>query len=583
MDGLRGVPRRLKERKIVQWAVAYLAVAWVAVEAVDVFGDIFSLPVDLQRGAVVVLAFGFVITLVVAWYHGEKGRQRVSGPELLMVAGVMVMAGATLTLVRDRSGVAPPTTASQETGYAEGAERSELDPRSIAVLPFADLSPGRDQRYLGDGIAEELLSVLSQIDGLRLASRTSSFSFGDETLDVREIGERLGVGHVIEGSVRKSGDRLRVEARLVSVQDGFRIWSERFDTEAADIFAVQDSIAHAVARALRVRLSEDASELALRGQTSDPEAQDLYLKGRFAWNRRTQGGLERAVRFFEEAVSRDPEYARALVGLGDAYAVLGFYDYRPPNVAFPRAQDAAYRALAIDSTLAEPHATLGYAALYFDWDWEEAELRFLRAIELDPTYPVAHQWYGNYLTAMGKFEDAAREMRTASELDPLSTIAFAATGWVYYFAGDYERAIRQLREVVERDPTFDLAYLWSGQAHAELGRLEDAAALIRRAVDLSGSAISRAAMARVLALQGRTAEARRILQDLESEGETEYVPSYEIARAYVGLRRFDTAVRWLERAFEERAHSMVFLRVDPQLEPLDAHPGYRSLLRQVGL
>jgi len=577
---MTGAWQELKRRKIVQWSLAYAAAAWVAVEVMDVLGDIFGLPVALQRAAVIALAFGLIVTIVLAWYHGEKGRQRVSGPELLIVAGVLMTAGATLTLVsaREDGGLGPPlpgdTAVGEETNDAPG----DPDPRSIAVLPFADLSPAGDQEYLGDGIAEELLSQLSRIPGLRVASRTSSFSLEGEGLAVPQIGRRLGVGHVIEGSVRKSGARLRVEARLVSVDDGFRIWSERFETDASDIFGVQDSIAVSVARALRVQLAGDTPVPALRGQTSDPVAQDLYLKGRFAWNRRTKEGLERAVSFFDSAVSRDPGYARALVGLGDAWAVLGFYDYRRPSVAFPRAKRAAARALAIDSTLAEPHNTLGYAALYYDWAWEEAERRFLRAIELDPGYPVAHQWYANLLTALGRFEEAAREMRTASELDPLSMIAFSATGWVDFYAGEYERAIRQLDEAIRRDPSFELAYLWNGQAHEALGRLERAEGLIRRTVELSGgSAISRAALARVLALRGRTGEARRILAELE--GEDGYVPSYELARAHVALGELDTAVAWLERAHEERAHSMAFLKVDPQLEPLGPHPGYRELLR----
>ncbi len=463
-----------------------------------------------------------------------------------------------------------------------GAAVSRAATSSVAVLPFADLSPEGDQEYLGDGIAEELLSALGQIQGLRVASRTSSFSFKGQSLDVKEIGQRLGVDAVIEGSVRRSGERLRIEARLVNVADGFHAWSDRFDTETADVFAVQDAIALSVVEAFQLRLSGGSTEVALKGQTTDHLAQDLYLNGRFAWNRRTQEGLERAVGFFEQAVARDPRYARALVGLGDAYAVLGFYDYRPPSEAFPRAQDAARRALAIEPTMAEAHATLGYAALYYDWDWEEAERQFRRALELNPEYPVAHQWYANYLTAMGRFEEAGQEMRAASERDPLSMIAAAATGWVHLYAREYARAVRQLDDVIALDPTFELAYLWGGQAHAGLGRLEEAESQIRKTVELSsGSSISRAALARVLALGGRANEARGILEELEREGEGGYVPSYEIARAYVGLRELDTAAGWLERAYEEHAHSMAFLAVDPQLQPLHGHPRYEALRRRL--
>lgn len=578
----------LKERKVVQWALAYLAGAWVCVEAVDVLGDIFDVPVGLQRGAVVLLAFGFVIALIVAWYHGEQGRQRVSGSELLIVAGVLVVAGATLSRVGDRPRDDGPPVA--ETAAGTGSTEAgpygsdETDVRSIAVLPFADLSPEGDQEYFGDGVAEELLGALSQLDGLRVASRTSSFAFKGQRLDVREIGRRLGVGAVIEGSVNRSGERLRVNARLVSVEGGFRLWSERFDTEARDIFAIQDSIARSVAQALQVRLAGGERELVVRGQTTDHRAQELYLQGRYAWNRRTREGLDQAVRYFEAAVERDSLYARALVGLADAYAVQGFYDYRPPREAFPPAQAAARRALAIDSTLAEPHATLGYAALYYDWDWEAAEREFLRSLELDPGYPVAHQWYANFLVARGRFDEAEREMRAASELDPLSSIAFTAVGWVHFYARAYERAVRQLEDAAERDPDFELAYLWNGQVHEALGRLARAETLIARAVELSnGSALTRAALARTYALQGRVDESRAILAALVAEGEGGYVPSYEIARVHVGLGDADAAITWLERAMEERAHSMAFLREDPQLDPLHEHPGYRRLLERMGL
>lgn len=568
-----GFVDRLRERKIVQWCLAYLAGAWLALQLLDVLGDVLAIPLWAQRGVLVLAAFGFILTVILAWYHGEKGRQRASGPELLIVAGVLVIAGAVV------AGLRP-------SGDAGGSdpEATPSDPRSVAVLPFADLSPERDQEYFGDGLAEELLSAISGIPDLQVAARTSSFALAKSSdLDVRAIGAQLGVANVVEGSVRKDADQLRIEARLIDVADGFRIWSERFEADVSDVFGVQDSIARSVARALRVQLSGDV-DVRLLGQTDDYLAQDLYHQGRFEWYRRTQASLERAAGLFEEALERDPEYARALVGLGDAYAVLGFYDYRPPSEAFPAAKEAATRALEIEPRLAEPHATLGYAALYHDWDWPESERRFLRAIELDSTYSIAHQWYANYLMAMGRFEAAAAEMRRAYELDPQSTIAQAAEGFVLYYAGDWTGAIRRLDAILEGNPDFELAHLWKGPAHAERGELDEANLAIERAVALSGgSAIARAALARLRAQQGRPVETRRILAELESEGAAGYVPSYEIARVYVGLGDLDTAVAWLERAYEERAHSMAFLAVDPQLRDLALHPGYERLLEELRL
>ncbi|MDX1674666.1 MAG: tetratricopeptide repeat protein [Longimicrobiales bacterium] len=571
---------RLKQRKVVQWAVAYAAAAWVVIEVLSVLGEIFGLPVALQRGAVLALGAGLVLTVVLAWYHGEKGRQRVSGPELLIIAGVLVVAGAAIHLAMTPA-QDPTATAPAPSEGAEGTEAP--DPRSVAVLPFRDMSPNADHRYLSEGVAEELIGVLSRSQELKVASRTASFAVAEAGLELREIGRRLDVRHVVEGSVRRAQDRLRVQAALLDVEDGFPLWSGRFDTDVSDIFSVQDSIARSVADALEATLAGESGGLT-PGGTADHRAQDLYFKGRYAWNRRSRPGLEQAVAYFDSAVARDSLYARALAGLGDAYAVLGFYDYRSPDVAFPRAQQAARRALRIDSTLAEPYATLGYVALYYDWDWPRAEARFRRAIELDPGYPVAHQWYANYLTAMGRFEEAEREMRRASELDPLSMIAFMAIGWVDYYARDYQEAIRQLGEATRRDPDFELAYLWSAQAHQELGLLEEAERAARRAVALSGgSRIARAALAGILGAGGRTLEARSILEALAQEGRVGYVPSYEIARAYVGLGELATALEWLERARQERAHSMVFLEVDPALDPLRGRDDFRSLLDRVGL
>ncbi len=331
-------------------------------------------------------------------------------------------------------------------------------------------------------MTEELLAALSQVPALKVAARTTSFAFKDSGLDVSEIGSRIGVATVVEGSVRRSEDALRITAQLVDAETGFRLWSETYDRQLVDVFQVQEELAQAIAGALRIQLSPEA--VALRGQTSSPEAQDAYLQGRFAWHRRTREDLEQAVGHFERAIRLDPNYARAYVGLGDANAVLGFYDYRPPSEAFPAARTAAERALELEPALAEARATLGYVALYHDWDWPAAEREFVRAIELNPEYPIAHQWYANHLAAMGRWDEALAEMRRASELDPLSLIANAAIGWVHLNAGQNELAIAQLDGVLARDPDFELAYLWRGQAYDALGQLGRAVPDMERAVEL---------------------------------------------------------------------------------------------------
>ncbi|HET6629732.1 MAG TPA: tetratricopeptide repeat protein, partial [Woeseiaceae bacterium] len=315
------------------------------------------------------------------------------------------------------------------------------------------------------------------------------------------------------------------------------------------------------------RLLAPAEAEALTVPGTDPVAYDLYLKGRYYWHQRTEDGLRAALDFFDEAVERAPDYAPALVGLGDAYAVLGFYDYLAPADAFPRAQEMARRTLEIDPGNASAQATLGYAALYYDWDLEEAEARFRQSIALRPDYSKAHQWYANLLVAAGRFDEAEREMRRAQQLDPLSLIASAALGWVRYYAGRHDEALAQLRLTLALDEDFELAYLWSGWSLEALGKYDEAIAMLEEAVARSeGSGISLASLARVHALRGNRDEAERLLAELL--GSDTYVPSYEIAKAYLALGQTERAAEWLQRAVEQRSHSLVFLNVDPQLAAL---------------
>jgi TolB-like protein/Tfp pilus assembly protein PilF/tRNA A-37 threonylcarbamoyl transferase component Bud32 len=453
-------------------------------------------------------------------------------------------------------------------------------PARIAVLPFVDVGEADRQGYFADGLTEELITTLSRVDGLSVVARTSAFALRGHELDVREVGRRLGAESVIEGSVRRSDRRLRITARLVSVTDGTQRWADTYDREVEDVLAIQEEIAQAIVAQLKGRLGA-GDRAAVRRAPVVPEAYDLFLRGRYFWHQRTERDLRRAVDAFAEAIALAPDFASAHLGLADAYAVLGFYDYLPPSDAFPPAARAARRALELDPSLGAAHATLGYVALYHDWDWDRAEREFLRAIELAPDYSTAHQWYANLLTAMGRFDEAERAMRRAQVLDPLSIIASAALGWVHYYAGDYERAVAQCRAALVLNPAFELAHLWAGQALEMLGQSDEAVAALRRAVELSGEgAIFAAALARTLALRAERAEAERRLARIEAG---RHVPAYEIARVHTALGRRDDALAWLERAYGERSHAMAFLRVDPQLAALRDEPRFRELLARMRL
>jgi len=453
-------------------------------------------------------------------------------------------------------------------------------PRTLAVLPFSNEGGKPEDEYFSDGLTEEVMGRLSRRD-LRVVSRTSVFALKGKNLNASEIGKMLGAEALVEGSVRRDGNRLRITARLINAGDGYQLWSETYDRHLDDVFAIQEEIALVIADTLTGKLLGEQRAPAPDTSVTNPQAYDHYLKGRFHWHRRTQESLRTAAMHFEEAVAHAPKYAPAWAGLADAYAVLGFYDYLPPAAAFPKAREAARRALELDPQNASAEATMGYVALYHEWNIAKAETRFQRAIALDPNSTKAHQWYGNLLTAAGRFEEAEREMRRAQQLEPLSLIASAALGWTLYHAGRYEDALEQYRLTLALDPNFHLAYLWSGWALEALDRYDDALDMLEQAAKRSGgSGINLASLARLHALRGERTEAERILKQLQSS--KDYVPAYEISKAWFALGASEEAGEWLQRAFEQRSHSLMFLSVDPQLAAHRQEPAFKRVAARVG-
>ncbi len=471
------------------------------------------------------------------------------------------------------------------------SEERKTDGASVAVLPFIDLSPAHDHEYFSDGMTEELINTLGRVQGVRVASRTSSFTFKGKTPDVREVGTQLGVATVLDGSVRADDGTLRITARLSNARDGYQLWSRTYERKLEDVFDIQEEISRSIVETLKGTLMGSADSAATARRDTDLEAYNLYMrgrhalymKGRYSWYRRTKEGLESAARYFTQAIEKDSTYALAHAGLADANAVLGFYDYRPPREAFPRAEHAARRAIALDSTLVQPYATLGYVELYHNWNWSRAEEWFTRAIDLGPRYSTAHQWYANFLTARARFDEAERAMGRAQETDPLSLIASAALGWVLYYAGDYERAAEQCRLTLELDSEYAVALLWRGWSLVELGRGAEALPPLDRAVALtSRSALFVAGLAHARAVAGDTLGARALLRELEDRSAGEYVPAYEVAKVHLALGARERALDLLGRAYDERSHSMVFLGIDPQLKGLRGDERFEALVRRVG-
>jgi len=465
----------------------------------------------------------------------------------------------------------------------DGAARP-ADRRAIAVLPFVNASPDPDTEYFSDGMTDELIDALTKVDGLRVASRTSVFALKRREADVRTLGALLGVSVVLEGSVRRSGNRLRVAARLTDVADGRHLWSERYDRAAGDVFEVQDEIAATIVRTLRGTLLGDVGDPTPRRYTANLTAYNLYLKGRYCWNKRRAEGLAEAIAYFEAAIAEDPGYALAYSGLADCYALHVDYRGMPVAEAMARSRELAHKALELDDTLAEAHTSLAWVTFLHDWEWEAAERRFRRAIELNPRYATARQWYAWLLVSQGRLDAAIAESRTAADLDPASVSIRRSLGWLNYYARRPEAATEQLNRALAMDPTSEENHRILGLVLTQQGRFDDAVATFREAIaGASESAYARGALARALAMGGRTADARSLLAELEAEAATRYVSPVALATANIALGEAGEAFRWIERARAERRGWLAYLRVEPIFDPIRGDPRFADLLERMRL
>jgi serine/threonine-protein kinase len=457
-------------------------------------------------------------------------------------------------------------------------------PASIAVLPFINLSTDPDNEYFSDGITEEIINALAQLTGLSVAARTSSFAYKGRSPTPGEVGAELGVDAVLEGSVRKSGNRIRITAQLVNVADGYHLWSERYDREMEDVFAIQDEIAEAIVTTLKGHLAAGEPSPVVKRYTESIEAYQLYLKGRYVEKTRRRPGLTRGIEYFEQAIARDPDYALAHAGIADSYTLLAWYRFLTPREAFPRARVAALQALEIDEMLPETHTSLGSVQFYYDWDWQGAERCFARALELNPEDPVALHGYSEYLAARYRLEEALEKITEANRLDPLSLTVNAGLGWVYFFSRDYERAIEQFERTLELDPEYVFLNWFVGQAYLMAGRMGDAVAAFRRGGAVSGGHPGMAAyLAYAHARAGEVKEAQEVLQTLRERARETYVPADYLAVVNLGLGHDEEVFAWLERACDERALHLVFLGVDPLFDELRADERFTRVLGKIGL
>ncbi len=456
---------------------------------------------------------------------------------------------------------------------------------SIAVLPFTNLSADKEQEFFCDGMAEEIINALTHVEGLRVVARTSAFSFRGKQTDIREIGKKLNVETLLEGSVRKAGNRLRITAQLASVADGYHLWSEKYDRDAEDIFAIQDEISLAIVDKLKVQLlGEEKAKLTTR-HTDDPEAYDLYLKGRYFCSKRTEQDIKRSIQYFEQAIARDSDYALAYAGLADSHILLAEYSFLPPKEAFPRANAAVTRALEVDQTLAEAHTSLAFIKALSDWDWMGAKNEFQQAIELNPGYANARQWYGEYLTMKGQYGEATAEFERAQELDPLSLVIGVASA-VNLFCGtrQYDQVIEKCEKLLEMDPDFGGVLNVIGMAYRERAMYEEAIQAFQKArtFDEANTWVT-GELGHVYAVSGKVSQAQKVLEELKRLSKLRYVPPDNIALIYLGLGKKNLAFEYLERAHQDRSVGMCWLKADPIFHSLRSDPRFTALLKRIGL
>ena len=494
---------------------------------------------------------------------------RSNGLWLFGTISVLVLLGVALWAVRYRPGWA-------------AKPRITTSFRSIAVLPLENLSGDPSQDYFADGITDALITQLAKLHGLRVISRTSIMQYKTLRKPLADIARDLSVDAVVEGSVSRSGNRVRVTAQLIDAHADRHLWAEEYDRDLHEALNLQSELARDIAEKVRANISSEEQLLMARTGTVEPAAYESYLRGRSFWNQRTPAGLKQSIIHFQHAIELDPRYAEAYSGLADAYTALGYTSYWAPKDSFPKAREFANKALQIDSSLAEARASLAYVKLYYDWDWKGAEEEFQRAITVNPNYATARHWYSVLLTARGRHEEALSEIGRAQELDPLSVPINTDIGFELYYARRYDEAISQLRSVLQTSPNFPLAHLWLGRAYEQKGMYPEAIAEFEQAgTALKDWPVIIAAAGHTYGQWGHRADATAALHRMNELTKEEYVTPYGMALIFTGLNDKELAIHWLQKAYEDRSHWLVWLNLDPRFDNVRSDPRFADLLRRM--
>jgi TolB-like protein/DNA-binding winged helix-turn-helix (wHTH) protein/Flp pilus assembly protein TadD len=507
------------------------------------------------------------------WWE-PAARRWLTMPRVAVLFVVLLgsVAGALLAFTFRVNHSATPTTALEHS-------------TSLVVLPLENLSGEKDQDYFADGMTDELIANLAKIRSLRIVSRSTAMAYKGTRKPLSEIARELNVDAVVEGTVMRVGNRVRITAELVQVSTDHHLWADTYESQMGDVLALQNRVSSAIVNEIRINLTPEERERLAKAPAVSPEAYENYLKGLYYWNKRSDENLAKAIGYFERAVRLDPRYALAYAGLSDCYAIISaeIFGTMPASEAAPKAKAAALHALELDPTMAQAQTSLATVKFNYDWDWSGASEGFERAIGLNPSYATAYQRYSLYLIAMGRAQDSFTQIQKARQLDPLSISINFSLGWRLYMARQYDRAIVQLKDTLEMDPTYELPHLVIGQAYEQKGDFELAIPELKKAVELShGTPLMVSALAHAYARSGNRKEAENLLAELQAKSKTEYVSPYYFAIVSIGLGKNDQALDWLERAFADRSNGLVFLKMEPELDALRTNPRFITLQQKLG-
>jgi len=577
----------LKRRNVYKVAIAYIVAGWALSQGIAQVFPVFDIPNWAIRMIVLLIVVGFPVAVVFAWFfeitpEGVKRTEvadampRVAKQKKRTWIYVVVIGGA-ISIALFFLG---RYTAANRTAVAAP---NDIPSKSIAVMPFDSLSEDKSNAYFAEGVQDEILTRLAKVADLKVISRTSTQRFKSAPSDLRDIAKQLGVMNIVEGSVQKANDQVRVNVQLINALSDAHLWADTYDRKITDIFAVESEIAKTIADTLQAKLTGSEKISIAKVPTANTEAYELYLKGRFFWNKRTGADLKRAIDYFNQAIAKDPNYALAYAGLADSYTLLSVFSAASPQDSIPQARVAAKKALELDNTLAEAHASSGRILSGYDYDFERAIAEFERAIQLNPNYATSYHWISNGpLTARGEFDRAITEGKRAVELDPLSMIDNADLGQIYFYARRYDEAISQVGKAIEIDPHSYLAHYYLGQIYQLQGHLTEAIAEYQKAVELDDDPQALAFLGQAQARIGQHDKAQKILSRMTEEAKSRYVSAYSFALMFIALGDKERAIDALERAYREgAANDIITIRVDPMLEDLHGDPRFEALAEKI--